>query len=115
MGANQSRPSDAAINEKLIERLQALQMKDERRTSEKDGFIVVEGEARKSSGRCSWSSKPDLEQSPKIYCDRQASTRCVYNYGGGVGKGAHGRSEGSIQTLSYLLSCVLSCDRTDSL
>lgn len=48
MGANQSRPSDAAINEKLIERLQALQMKDERRTSEKDGFVVVEGEARES-------------------------------------------------------------------
>jgi bleomycin hydrolase len=47
MGANQSRPSDAAINEKLIERLQALHMKDERGTSEKDGFIVVDGEARR--------------------------------------------------------------------
>jgi bleomycin hydrolase len=47
MGANQSRPSDAAINEKLIERLQALHMKDERSTSEKDGFIVVGGEARR--------------------------------------------------------------------
>jgi bleomycin hydrolase len=46
MGSNQSRPSDAAINEKLIERLQALQMKDERETSEKDGFVVVGGEAR---------------------------------------------------------------------
>jgi bleomycin hydrolase len=46
MGSNQSRPSDAAINEKLIERLQALQMKDERNTSEKDGFVVVGGEAR---------------------------------------------------------------------
>lgn len=48
MGANQSRPSDAAINEKLIERLQALHMKDERSTSEKDGFVVVGGEARRS-------------------------------------------------------------------
>jgi bleomycin hydrolase len=48
MGANQSRPSDAAINEKLIERLQALHMKDEQRsTSEKDGFVVVGGEARR--------------------------------------------------------------------
>jgi bleomycin hydrolase len=46
MGANQSRPSDAAVNEKLIERLQALQMKDERSTSEKDGFVVVGGDAR---------------------------------------------------------------------
>ncbi|KAF2830888.1 bleomycin hydrolase [Ophiobolus disseminans] len=45
MGANQSRPSDAAINEKLVERLQALQMKDERSISEKDGFVVVGGEA----------------------------------------------------------------------
>ena len=48
MGANQSRPSDATINEKLIERLQALHMKDEQRsTSEKDGFVVVGGEARR--------------------------------------------------------------------
>ena len=46
MGANQSRPSDAAINEKLVERLQALQMKDERKISEKDGFVVVGDEAR---------------------------------------------------------------------
>ncbi|KAH8730813.1 bleomycin hydrolase [Phaeosphaeriaceae sp. PMI808] len=45
MGANQSRPADAAINEKLMERLQALQMKDERSTNEKDGYIVVGGEA----------------------------------------------------------------------
>ncbi|KAH7068702.1 peptidase C1B, bleomycin hydrolase [Paraphoma chrysanthemicola] len=45
MGANQSRPSDAAINEKLMERLQALHMKDDRGTSEKDGFVVVGGEA----------------------------------------------------------------------
>lgn len=43
MGANQSRPSDAAVNEKLIERLQALQMKDERAISEKDGYVVVGG------------------------------------------------------------------------
>lgn len=47
MGANQSRPSDAAINEKLVERLQALQMKDERSISEKDGFVVVGDEPRK--------------------------------------------------------------------
>jgi bleomycin hydrolase len=46
MGGNQSRPSDAAINEKLLERLQALHMKEERSTSEKDGFIVVASEAR---------------------------------------------------------------------
>lgn len=52
MGANQSRPSgpsDAAINEKLIERLQALQMKDERAISEKDGYVVVGGDARMST------------------------------------------------------------------
>lgn len=48
MGANQSRPSDAAVNEKLIERLQALHMKGERSTSEKDGYVVVGGEARKT-------------------------------------------------------------------
>jgi hypothetical protein len=61
MGANQSRPSDAAINEKLVERLQALKMKDERSTSEKDGFVVVGSEARKLlyAGRSSLTmSKP---------------------------------------------------------
>ncbi|KAF1833766.1 bleomycin hydrolase [Decorospora gaudefroyi] len=45
MGTNQSRPSDAAVNEKLIERLQALHMKDDRTMNEKDGFVVVGGEA----------------------------------------------------------------------
>lgn len=44
MGANQSRPSDAAVNEKLRERLQALHVK-ERALSEKDGFVVVGEEA----------------------------------------------------------------------
>ncbi|CAN9364469.1 unnamed protein product [Alternaria alternata] len=44
MGANQSRPSDAAVNEKLMER-QALHMKDERPMNEKDGFVVVGGES----------------------------------------------------------------------
>jgi bleomycin hydrolase len=48
MGANQSRPSDAAVNEKLLERLQALHMKDGRIMNEKDGFVVVGGEARMS-------------------------------------------------------------------
>lgn len=46
MGANQSRPSDAAVNEKLRERLQAMHMTEERATSEKDGFVHVSGEAR---------------------------------------------------------------------
>jgi bleomycin hydrolase len=46
MGSNQSRPSEPAVNEKLMERLQALHMKDERPMNEKDGFVVVGGEAR---------------------------------------------------------------------
>lgn len=46
MGANQSRPSDAAVNEKLRERLQALNI-EERATSEKDGFVHVAGDARR--------------------------------------------------------------------
>ena len=47
MGANQSRPSDAAINEKLLERLQALHVKDEGPMTEKDGYVVVGGAMRK--------------------------------------------------------------------
>lgn len=46
MGSNQSRPSEAAVNEKLLERLQALNTKDDRPMNEKDGFVVVDGEAR---------------------------------------------------------------------
>ncbi|KAF2247937.1 peptidase C1B, bleomycin hydrolase [Trematosphaeria pertusa] len=46
MGSNQSRPSDAAVQEKLIERLQALQVKDDRSMNEKDGYIYVDSEAR---------------------------------------------------------------------
>ncbi|KAF2874630.1 bleomycin hydrolase [Massariosphaeria phaeospora] len=46
MGANQSRPSDAAIQEKLLERLQALHVKDDRSINEKDGFVYVDNEAR---------------------------------------------------------------------
>lgn len=42
MGANQSKPSDAVIQEKLIERLQALQVKDEVSVNEKDGYVCVE-------------------------------------------------------------------------
>lgn len=52
MGANQSRPSDAAVNEKLRERLQALHMDEERATSEKDGFVHVAGEARMLEEHC---------------------------------------------------------------
>lgn len=46
MGANQSTPSDAVINEKLRERLQALNLNEERALSEKDGFMHVAGDAR---------------------------------------------------------------------
>jgi len=45
MGSNQSRPSSVAVNEKLLERLQALNTKDDRPMNEKDGFVVVDGEA----------------------------------------------------------------------
>jgi bleomycin hydrolase len=52
MGANQSRPSDAAVNEKLRERLQALHVNEERSTSEKDGFVHIAGDARKFLNNC---------------------------------------------------------------
>lgn len=48
MGANQSRPTDAAVQEKLIERLQALQIKDDndRSMNEKEGYIYIDSESR---------------------------------------------------------------------
>jgi bleomycin hydrolase len=48
MGSDQSKQSEAAVNEKLLERLQALNMQDDKLLNEKDGYIVVEGEARMS-------------------------------------------------------------------
>ncbi|KAF2642752.1 bleomycin hydrolase [Massarina eburnea CBS 473.64] len=46
MGANISKPSDAAIQEELIERLQAFKVKDGHTFSEKDGYVYVDDEAR---------------------------------------------------------------------
>ena len=50
MGADQSRPSDDdSVNEKLIQRLQALNMKDEKYFRERDEYVVIgEEEARMS-------------------------------------------------------------------
>ncbi|KAF2130220.1 bleomycin hydrolase [Dothidotthia symphoricarpi CBS 119687] len=45
MGANQSRPSEAVVNEQLLERLQALHMKAETTTNEKDGYVYIDGES----------------------------------------------------------------------
>jgi len=60
MGANVSRPSnDAAINEKLLERLQALHVKDVRSTSEKDGYVVVGEDARMYMNGMRVSQSPD--------------------------------------------------------
>lgn len=52
MGANQSGPSDAAINEKLRERLQAFNLNEDRYVSEKDGFMHVAGDARTLKMQC---------------------------------------------------------------
>ncbi|KAF2020820.1 bleomycin hydrolase [Aaosphaeria arxii CBS 175.79] len=49
MGANQSRPSDAAIQEKLVERLQALHVKDDLPVNEKEGYIYVENGSSKAA------------------------------------------------------------------
>lgn len=49
MGANQSRPSDAAIQERLLERLQALQVKDDIQVNEKEGYLCVDNDTRKTS------------------------------------------------------------------
>jgi bleomycin hydrolase len=45
MGINQSRPADGAIEEKLIERLQALQLKNDVSMNEKEGYVCVENDS----------------------------------------------------------------------
>lgn len=46
MGASQSTPSDAAIQEKLLERLQALHTKDDIQINEKEGYLCVDNASR---------------------------------------------------------------------
>ena len=48
MGSSQSKVPDAVIQEKLLERLQALHMKNDAPLLDKD-YVYVEGESRKSS------------------------------------------------------------------
>lgn len=49
MGVNLSKPSDGAIQEKLIERLQALQIKDDISVNEKEGYVCVENSTSQKS------------------------------------------------------------------
>ncbi|KAF2690066.1 peptidase C1B, bleomycin hydrolase [Lentithecium fluviatile CBS 122367] len=48
MGSNQSRPSDADIQEQLLERLHALHIKDDKGMNEKDGYVYIDNEARRA-------------------------------------------------------------------
>lgn len=48
MGVNQSKPSDSAIQEKLMERLQAMHIKEDRPINEKEGYVYVESDPRMS-------------------------------------------------------------------
>jgi bleomycin hydrolase len=61
MGANQSKPSDAAIQEKLIERLQALQVKDDVCVNEKEGYVCVENNSSKQP----WNRKQTAQRLPE--------------------------------------------------
>ena len=46
MGSSQSKLPEPAVSEKLVERLQALQLKDSKHELEK-GYVYIEGEDRK--------------------------------------------------------------------
>jgi bleomycin hydrolase len=70
MGANQSRPSDVAIQEKLIERLQALQTKDEISINEKEGYVCIDN---RSGKQVNWRPSSNLTQR----CTDSKSTRPV--------------------------------------
>ncbi|KAF2739655.1 bleomycin hydrolase-like protein [Polyplosphaeria fusca] len=62
MGANNTRPSaaDMQIQEKLIERLQALHVRDDKVMDEKDGYVHIGGE---SSPRQILDHKPEVSAS----------------------------------------------------
>jgi bleomycin hydrolase len=93
MGANVSRPSgDAAINEKLLERLQALHVKDERSTSEKDGYVLVGGDARMYLDVMRVSRRSDLH-STTVHPWCTLSTRRIRSDHRSMGEGTHGRPQ----------------------
>jgi len=99
MGANQSRPCEATVNEKLMERLQALNMKDDRPMNEKDGFVVVGGEpgmfiSLKKGARCSYTDV----QSSQIYSWCKVPARCIRRVSVRVGEGAYGGPKGTTAT-----------------
>lgn len=47
MGSSQSKVNETAVHEKLLERLQAMQLKNETQIVDKD-YVYLEGEARKA-------------------------------------------------------------------
>ena len=47
MGSNQSRPSDAAVQAQLVERLHALHIKDDKSINEKDGYVYIDNDTRR--------------------------------------------------------------------
>ncbi|KAF2116293.1 bleomycin hydrolase [Lophiotrema nucula] len=72
MGAANTRPSreDLHVQEKLLERLQAMQIKDDKLMSEKDGFIHVGGSSSRPLPLVS-SHKPEVSASAISEWERQ--------------------------------------------
>lgn len=102
MGSNQSRPSDAATNEKLLERLQAMHMKDERSMNEKDGFVVVDGEARTCSSSRESIFDSNMSRSPEVQFQHRVQARYLSDYSERMGGGAHERPQGKQHGLPSL-------------
>ena len=116
MGANQSRPCEATVNEKLMERLQALNMKDDRPMNEKDGFVVVGGEPGmiiwpKSGAQLSYADV----QSSQIYPWCKVPTGCICRLSVRVGEGAYGGPKGTTATTLLSTYALLTHHRTASL
>jgi bleomycin hydrolase len=84
MGSNQSRPSDIDIQERLIERLQALHTKNDKTMNEKEGYVYIDHEARMLLGFCTSNcivsiliSSTGRAQTPVVAHKQDVSTAAI--------------------------------------
>lgn len=103
MGSDQSKQSDeAAITEELLERLQALNMHHHKYMNEKDGYIVVDGETEARTSMLRHLENPlgtDNLCSAPVHSRRQVSAERIHPICLRMGKGATGRSKGTLALL----------------
>lgn len=100
MGADQSKQSEAAVNDELLERLHALNMNHDKYAQylkEKEEYVVVQGDGEARMFLIPYLS-PDtfllsmltMCSSSPVHTRRQVPAKCLHQVRSRVGEGAHG-------------------------